>query len=100
MNIIQKQPNTSGAYPPIQSWSGETIPDTVFETYYEVADGVKLSCGGFGTLTVDDNIVTAFTPDETAWTLWQTENSPPTPQPTTEERLAATEAAITALMGV
>ena len=96
MNIIQKQPNPSGAYPPIQSWNGEAPPDT----HYEVADGVTLSCGGFGTLTVVDNIVTAFTPDETAWTLWQTENSPPTPQPTTEERLAATEAAITALMGV
>ena len=96
MRIIQKQPNPSGAYPPIQSWDRVYAPDG----FYEVADGTTPSCGGFGTLTVVDNIVTAFTPNETAWTAWQTANQPPTPQPTTEERLAATEAAITALMGV
>ena len=96
MNIIQKQPNPSGAYPPIQSWDRVYAPDG----FYEVADGVTLSCGGFGTPTVVDNIVTAFTPNIEAWEQWQTEHQPPTPQPTTEDRLIAAEAAITALMGV
>ena len=96
MNIIQKQANPSGAYPPIQSWNGETPP----ATHYEVAEGVELSCGGFGTLTVVDNIVTAFTGDEAAYTAWKTANPEPIAQPTTDERLASAEAAITALMGV
>ena len=96
MNIILKHPCENGAYDSIQHWSGETPPDT----HYEVADGVELSCGGFGTLAIIDNIVTAFIPDETAWSEWQTANQSPTPQPTIEERLSAAESALTALMGV
>ena len=81
MNIIQKQPNPSGAYPPIQSWSEATPPDG----YYQVADGVELSCGGFGTLTVEDGIVMGFTPNTEAWEQWQAEHPAPEPQPTAEE---------------
>ena len=77
MNIIQKQPNPNGAYPPIQSWSGAVPPDT----HYQVADGVELSCGGFGELTVEDGIVVAFTGDVEAWERWQAEQpAPPEPQ--------------------
>lgn len=83
MNIIQKQPNPSGAYPPIQSWSG-TVPP---ETHYQVTNGVKLSCGGFGALTVEDNIVAAFTPDVEAWEQWQAEHTEPIPQMTTQEAI-------------
>lgn len=79
MNIIQKQPNPSGAYPPIQSWSGVPTPDG----YYQVAGGVELSCGGFGTLTVEDGIVTAFTPDVEAWEAWKTEH--PAPEPSLDD---------------
>jgi hypothetical protein len=75
VNIIQKQPNPSGAYPPIQSWSEATPPDG----YYAVADGVELSHGGFGTLTVEEGIVTAFTPDAEAWERWQAEHPAPEP---------------------
>ena len=85
MNIIQKHPNPSGAYPPIQSWNGETPPDT----HYEVAESVVLSCGGFGTLTIVNNIVTAFAPNETAWIAWKTANPAPMPQPTETEKLRA-----------
>ena len=79
MNIITIKPNESGAYPPIQSWSGATPPDG----YYAVADGVELSCGGFGALTVEDGIVTAFTPDTEAWEQWQAEH--PAPEPTLDD---------------
>jgi len=85
MNIIQKQPNESGAYPPIQSWSEATPPDG----YYAVADGVELSCGGFGTLTIKNDIVTAFTPDEATWEAWQAEHQPSAPEPTETEKLRA-----------
>ena len=78
MNIIQKQPNPSGAYPPIQSWSKAVPPDG----YYQVADDIKLTCGGLGELTVEDNIVIIFTPDVEAWEAWLASlppEQPPTP---------------------
>lgn len=81
MRILQKQPNESGAYSNIHDEWHFMLPDT----HYEVADGVKLSCGGFGTLTVEDGIVTAFTPDAEAWERWQAEHPVPEPQPTAEE---------------
>ena len=91
MNIIQKQPNPSGAYPPIQSRNGVIPPDG----YYQVADGVELTCGGFGALTMEDGIVTAFTPDVEAWERWQTEH--PAPEPPIDDitalQLAAAELA-------
>lgn len=79
MKIISKEANPSGAYPPIQDWHGETPPDT----HYQVAGGVELSCGGFGTLMVESGVVTAFTPDVEAWERWQTEH--PTPEPTLDD---------------
>lgn len=96
MKIISKQPNPSGAYPPIQDWYGETPPDT----HYEVANGVELSYGGFGTLIFTDGIVTGFTPDETAWNAWKAANPEPTPQPTTDEVIRAQNATITLMASV
>lgn len=83
MNIIQKQPNPSGAYPPIQSWSEAVPPDG----YYQMADGVELSCGGFGALTVEGGIVTAFTPDVGAWETWKVEQPELGPAMTLEEAI-------------
>lgn len=83
MNIIQKEPNPSGAYPPIQLWNG-TVPP---ETQYQVADGVELSCGGFGTLMVEDGIVVAFAPDTAAWERWQAGHTEPIPPMTTQEAM-------------
>lgn len=97
MNIIQKQPNESGAYPPIDKRDNITAPP---DTHYEVADGVALSYGGFGTLTIVDNIVTAFTPDEAAWTAWQTAHPTPAPQPTAEEKLRADIDFLSVMTGV
>ena len=79
MNIIQKQPNPSGAYPPIQSWSGANAPDG----YYKVADGVELICGGFGELIIENDIVIGFAPNTEAWEAWQVEH--PTPEPTLDD---------------
>jgi len=67
MKIIFETKNSDGAYSAIQSWGGETPPDG----WYEVADGVTLTDGGFGTLTLTDNIVSAFTGDPAAWEAWQ-----------------------------
>ena len=63
MIIIQKEPNLSGAYQSPQTWSDDTPP----EGYYKVADGVELTCGGFGTLVFTDGVVTDFIGDEAAW---------------------------------
>ena len=89
MRIIPIEPNHSGAHSAIHERNDiATVPNG----FYQVADGVELSCGGFGTLTVADNIVAAFTPDETAWAAWQAEHQPPTPEPTIEQRTTALEA--------
>ena len=79
MNIIPIKTNPSGAYPPIQSWSGAVPPDG----YYQVADGVELSCGGFGELIIENDVVMGFTPNTEAWDQWQAEH--PTPEPTLDD---------------
>ena len=96
MNILRLEPNPSGAYPPMQSWSGSVVPDG----FYEVADGVELSCGGFGTLTVVDNVVTAFTPDTEAWAAWQAANPEATAQPPETDKLRADVDYIAVMTGV
>ena len=63
MRIMLKETKPSGAFYNIQSCGSSAVPDG----FYEVADGVELSCGGFGTRTVVDNVVTAFTPDTDKW---------------------------------
>lgn len=83
MNIIQKHSNPSGAYPPIQSWSEAVPPDG----YYQVADGVGLSCGGFGELTVEDVVVTGFVGDTEAWEAWKAEHPVSEPPMTIEEAI-------------
>ena len=90
MRVIPKEKQSSGASFQIVKW------DVLPEGFYQVADGVELSCGGFGTLTVVNNIVTAFTGDEAAYTAWKTANPEPIAQPTTEEKLAILQAKLTA----
>ena len=85
MRIIPIETQSSGAYYQICEY--DTLPDG----YYQVTDGVTLSCGGFGTLTVVDDIVTAFTPNEAAWTAWQTANPGPVALPSFESRLVTLE---------
>ena len=83
MNLIQKQPNPDGSYRQIYQYDCVIPPDGC----YQVAHGVELSHGGFGTLTVEDGIVTAFTPDVEAWEQWQSEHPEPVAQMTTQEAI-------------
>lgn len=82
MNIMLKEPTSNGAYSQIHEQDCTSPPDG----YYEVAYGVELSCGGLGTLTIENDIVTGFTPDAAAWEKWQAEHQPTPPEPTTEEK--------------
>ena len=86
MNIIQKQPNPSGAYPPIQSWSGETLPDT----HYEITADISEFFNGFIVPTIENGVVTSFVCNTESWEAWK--SSLPTlqtPQPTETEKLRA-----------
>ena len=89
MRIMLIEPNPSGAYSAIHERNDIT---TAPNGCYEVADGVELTCGGFGTQTVENGVVTAFTGDEAAWNAWQSEHPTLTPEPTIEERTTALEA--------
>lgn len=72
MRIFRMAPNRSGAYSHISEDWILPIPDG----YVQVADGVELTCGGFGTPTYENDIMTAWTGDEAAWIAWQAENGP------------------------
>ena len=67
MNIIQKQPNPSGAYPPIQSWQGEAPP----EGYYEITADTTEFYNGFITPTIENGVVTSLACDTDAWNVWK-----------------------------
>lgn len=61
--IIQKQPNESGGYGPLQTWNYDTIPDTVwycpgkfFKTFYP--EGKRMA--GFVTYEVDEETKTVI----------------------------------------
>lgn len=101
MNILQKQPNPSGAYPPIQSWSGEIPP----EGYYKITANTTELYNGFITPTVTNGVVTSFLCNTTAWEEWKASLPPEKPpEPTTEEKQAeqirAQNATITMLFSV
>lgn len=73
MRIFRMTPNESGAYLAIQdNYPGATPPSW----YIQVASGVELTCGGFGTPTIENGIMTAWTGDETAWAAWKAANGP------------------------
>ena len=94
MNIIQKQPNPSGAYSAPLPWYGSTplngcaiIPDSVDMTDF-------YAYNGFVTLTIEEDTVTGYMPNVEAWEAWKaslTEPEPQEPEPTTEERITALE---------
>ncbi len=86
MNIIQKQPNTSGAYPPIQSWSGETPPDT----HYEITADIAEFYNGFIIPTIENDVATSFVCNTEAREAWLASLPEPSePKPTAEEQLRA-----------
>ena len=90
MNIIQKQPNLSGAYPPIQSWDSQTPPDT----HYEITADTSEFFNGFIVPTVENDIVTGFVCNTELWEVWKAEELakiPLVPELTIEERTTALE---------
>ena len=98
MNIIQKQPNESGAYPPIQSFSGD-VPDT----HYEIAADTTEFFNGFIIPTIENNIVVSFVCNSELWEAWKAEEASKatqTPEPTVEEKLRADVDYIAMVTGV
>lgn len=91
MNIIQRYPNPSGAYPAPQTWATPNIPTT----HVQIADSVDMTdfyiYNGFVILTIEDNIVTAYTPNVEAWEEWKNSLPKPKEEPTQEERIEILE---------
>ena len=101
MNIIPITPNPDGSYRQIQSgWpAGTPVPSTHAVWPDELDTTDFYACGGFGSLTVEGQTVTAFTPNEEAYEEWKMEHpETTTTQPTQEERLAALESAMLTMM--
>lgn len=97
MYYINSTPNTSGNYgnPMGQLFPGcVNLPDELLTPYVEAR--------GFVNLTLDGNTVTAVETNKTALDAYLAENPDvdPVVTPTLEERTAALESAMLAMMGV
>ncbi len=105
MNIIQKQPNESGSYGQVyHSFSG-VDPNAYYEIISDMTD--YYTWNGFIIPTIENDAVTSYacnTEAWEAWKAWQAAHQPLTPQPTTEEKLAAfkrsTDATISVMSAV
>lgn len=93
MNIIQINTNENGGRPPMQSWNGEPpaghalVPDTLDTSVF-------YNFMGFVTLELDGSTVTAMTGNQEALDAYKASLPEPVEPPlTTEERVAALEAA-------
>lgn len=75
MLIIAKEPAANGGFSPIQTWAGQTPPDT----HYQIKDGLDTSVfdqyNGFIYLTVMRGIVVGMMPNTEAWEAWKQETS-------------------------
>jgi len=72
VKIISIAPNESGAYPPIQSWDGENLPDGYAAIPSSVDTSDFYAYNGFVTLDIVDGVVMAITPNLPAWEAWKT----------------------------
>ena len=66
MKIIRLEPNPSGGYPPVQDWSGPSLPEGFAEIPADFDLTTYFEMQGFVALTVVDDMVTAMTANQTA----------------------------------
>lgn len=78
MNIIKSTPNSSGAYPPIQTWNRDIPPDG----YYEITCDTSEFYNGFIIPTVENGKVISFVCNTELWEQWR-------PNPLEEAQKAA-----------
>ena len=87
MFVIRKEPNPSGAYPPMQTWSGKTVPEGCAIWPDELDTATFYEYNGFVTLTIEQaeglDVVTGCEPSTEAWEEWKA--SLPDPAETVEE---------------
>lgn len=85
MNIISKTANACGAYPAIQSWSGNSVPDGFAEWPSWLDPAEFYENKGFVNLDVSRDIVKSYTPNQDALVTWEAEHpDPPDPVENTQ----------------
>ena len=86
MNIIPKQPNSSGAYGQVH-YQDITVPP---DTHYEITCDYSEYFNGFIIPTFENGKVTSYVCNTEAWEAWKASfPSPQPPQPTETEKLRA-----------
>lgn len=90
MYIITKIPNESGAYSSPQTWDDPILP----VGYATISDTIDMTgffaYNGFVTLTIDNDAVTSYAPNEEAWVNWKSSLPPiAEKEPSEEEDTAA-----------
>ncbi len=83
MKIIYKEPNPSGAYPPIQEGSYTRVPSGMAEWPEELETDRFYQYNGFVKLSFDGDRVASCEPDVEAWEAWKA-SLPPEPEPEPE----------------
>jgi len=80
MNIIQKQPNPSGAYPALQTWQDGQPPEgyAIIPDDFDMTDFYEHN--GFVVFTIVNNTVAEYEPNIDAWEEWKASLPEPTPQ--------------------
>ena len=95
MKIIKITANENGSRPSLQDWNGATPPNgyaSIPDEFVSIFYPQDKQCGGFVTIEVNDNTVTACTWNEEAYQAYVASlPEPPDPEPTDSERLAALE---------
>lgn len=93
MRIILTTPDLSGAYQSPEERNTTKLPDgyAFVPAAFDLAE--FNAAHGFGVATFANKALTSFTPDTAAWEAWK---ATPTPEPTTEEQIAALKAQISA----
>lgn len=70
MKLIRKEPNPSGAYPPIQEAGFAAVPAGMAIVPADLDDAVFYENNGFVTLTLDGDVVTAMAANAEARAAW------------------------------
>lgn len=80
--IIRKNPNPSGAYPPMQEWPHDAPPDGYALVPENIDTSVFYTHNGFVTLSISDGLVAEMTENKSAYQTWMDAHPvEPTTQP-------------------
>ena len=99
MTIIQREPNESGAYPPMQPWAGLTPPEGYVRWLESVDTAEFYAHSGFVILHIVRDTVESYDVNSEAEEAWKAEHPEPEPEPIPAQDVPTWEALAEAIKG-